>query len=81
MVQLFPTGMDRADHTPEMRDGCLHDFNSGFLLADLSIHEDKIRRRLEVLRLADRAGGSHDAPERHRTNDGGLTELVANSFL
>ena len=41
-----------------MAEGCFHR-DGGFLLADLSIHEDEIRRRLEVPRLADRAGGPH----------------------
>ena len=45
-----------------MLEACFHRLDGGFLLADLSIHKDEIRRRLEVLRLADRAGGTHDTP-------------------
>jgi len=45
-----------------MLDGCFHHLDGGFLLADLSIYENELRRRLEVLRLADGARGGHDTP-------------------
>src|SRR5215813_11434980 len=48
--------------TAEMFDGCVYHHDGGFLLADLSINEDEIRRRLQLLRLADPAGGTDDAP-------------------
>jgi hypothetical protein len=44
--------------------------------AGFSIHEDEIRRRLQVLRLADRAGGAHDTPAAFEQR---LCEAQANS--
>ena len=54
--------VDQQINTVEMLEGCFHHLGRGFLLAHLSIHEDEIRRRFEVLRLTDRAGGAHDTP-------------------
>ena len=45
-----------------MLESCFHHFDSGFLFAGISIHQDEIRRRLEVLRVAYHAGGGHEAP-------------------
>ncbi len=49
-------------NTAEMFDGCVYHLDGGFFLADVSIHEDELRRRPKVLRAADRAGGAHHAP-------------------
>src|SRR5260370_6530417 len=59
-----------------MLEGCFHHLDGGFLLADLSIHKGEIRRRLEVIRPANRAGGGHDTPA---TCEEGLGDAQADS--
>src|SRR5262249_50087320 len=49
-------------NTAEMLEGGFHHLDGGFLLADLSIHKDEIRRRIKVLRPGDGAGGGNDTP-------------------
>ena len=44
--------VDQQIDTAEMIEGCFHHLDGGFLIADLSIHKDEIRRRLEVIRPA-----------------------------
>ena len=57
-----PGVVDQQIDATEVLEGCFHHLGGGFLLADLSIHEDDIGRRLELLRLGDGAGGADDAP-------------------